>query len=223
MASEPASPSSYTRPQRLAGFLIKLALPRQTLERSRRNRVILMSLVVGFALLIMLASLPVVGRWFRNHTVGHLEYNPVLGMQLEGISNAIELLGVVFIGGAVFSSQLVEFVQSKAKEYEDAIASAIGHESRELRDDLELQARELEEIIDRAQWAGFGRTLLDGWRAAWKLYAMIFDQLPGHYGRYAWTTIVTKFPGGFFGLVAFLLFAASACLKTAKLWVEMGV
>lgn len=180
-----------------------------------------MSLVFGFALLIAVASLPGVGRWLRDQTVGPLVPDAELGLALEGVANAIDLIGYLFIGGAVFSSQLSKLVQDKAAEYEQALATAFGHESHVINADIDASIHHIEELIERARWAGLGRTIWDGWKEARRLYALVFD-IPVHYGRYAWTMVVTRFPGGFFGMLAFLTFGASACLKTAKLWVEMG-
>ena len=45
---------------------------------------------------------------------------------------------------------------------------------------------------------------------------MLVFNIPGHYGRFAWIMVITRFPGGFFGLLAFLTFGSSALLKWAS-------
>lgn len=221
MSDDRSAPVERTRAQRAARLLIKSILPRPS-RASRAVRYLLYTFVVSFALLVALASLPVVGRWLRDHTVGPLAADPALGLTLEGMANAIDFLGVLFIGGAVFSSQLAAFVQDRANDYEHALTTAFGADSYEISSDIDESIARIEGLIDRARWAGFGRTVWDGWKEARLLYALVFN-IPGHYGRYAWTMVVTRFPGGFFGLLAFVTFGSSACLKTAKLWVDMGI
>ncbi|PRP96480.1 hypothetical protein [Enhygromyxa salina] len=217
----PGSPPHKRTPaQRAARALIKGILPRPS-RSSRFVRYSLYAFVIAFAILVSAASLPVVGRWLRDHTIGPLPANPSLGLSLEGIANAIDFLGVLFIGGAVFSSQMAKFVQDRAIDYEHAMTTAFGVDSYEISTEIDASIARIDGLIERAAWAGFGRTVWDGWKEARRLYFMIFD-LPGHYGRYAWTMVVTRFPGGFFGLLAFLTFGSSAALKTAKLWVDMG-
>lgn len=220
MADEPSATPKRTPAQRAARTLIKAILPRPS-RSSRVVRYALYTFVIGFAILVSAASLPVIGRWLRDHTIGPLPANPSLGLALEGIANAIDFLGVLFIGGAVFSSQMAKFVQDKAVDYEHAMTTAFGADSYEISTEIDASIARIDGLIDRAAWAGFGRTIWDGWKEARRLYYLIFD-IPGHYGRFAWTMVVTRFPGGFFGLLAFVTFGSSAALKTAKLWVDMG-
>ena len=221
-ASEPDhhKPALRSRAQRAARWLIKAALPRPS-RSSRAIRYLLYATVVAFALLVSLGSLPVVGRWLRDHTIGPQQYDPALSLALEGISNAIDFIGVIFIGGAVFSSQLAKFVQDRAADYEHAMTTAFGADSYSISSEVDEAIARIEELIDRAQWAGFGRTIWDGWKEARRMYMLVFN-LPSHYGRFAWTMVITRFPGGFFGLLAFLTFGSSALLKMGKLWVDMG-
>lgn len=209
-----------SRAQRTARWLIKAVLPRPS-RSSRVIRYLLYALVIGFALIVSLGSLPVVGRWLRDHTVGPLAPDPALGLALEGIANAIDFLGVLFIGGAVFSSQLAKFVQDRAADYEHAMTTAFGADSYSISTDVDEAIKRIEDLIDRASWAGLGRTVWDGWKQARHMYMLVFN-LPSHYGRFAWTMVITRFPGGFFGLLAFLTFGSSAILKMGKLWVDMG-
>ena len=216
-----STPIKRTAAQRFARILIKAILPRPS-RSSRAIRYLLYGFVIVFALLVSAASLPVLGRWLRDHTVGPLPANPSLGLALEGIANAIDFLGVLFIGGAVFSSQLAKFVQDRAVDYEHALTTAFGADRYQISAEIDDSMQHILELIDRAHWAGIGRTIWDGWKESRRLYLLIFD-VPGHYGRYAWTMVVTRFPGGFFGLLAFVTFGSSAVLKTAKLWVDMGM
>jgi hypothetical protein len=220
--SEPSSkPVVRSRAQKAARWLIKAALPRPS-RSSRVYRYLLYTLVVGFALLVSLGSLPGVGRWLRDRTIGPQQVDPQLSLALEGIANAIDFIGVMFIGGAVFSSQLAKFVQDRAADYEHAMTTAFGADSHSISADVDEAISRIEGLIDRAQWAGFGRTVWDGWKEARHMYALVFN-IPGHYGRFAWTMVITRFPGGFFGMLAFLTFGSSAVLKMGKLWIDMGV
>lgn len=214
-------PALRSRAQRAARWLIKAILPRPS-RSSRVVRYLLYTIVIVFALLVSLGSLPVVGRWLRDHTVGPIPANPALGLALEGIANAIDFIGVLCIGGAVFSSQLAKFVQDRAADYEHAMTTAFGADSYSINAEIDQAIARIEGLIDRAQWAGFGRTVWDGWKEAHRMYMLIFN-LPGHYGRFAWTMVITRFPGGFFGLLGFLIFGSSAVLKMGKLWVDMGM
>ncbi|HVI01810.1 MAG TPA: hypothetical protein VM869_24010 [Enhygromyxa sp.] len=218
---QPSKPPLRSRAQRAARWLIKAALPRPS-RSSRAIRYLLYSTVIGFALLVSLGSLPVVGRWLRDRTIGPVAYDPQLSLALEGISNAIDFIGVIFIGGAVFSSQLAKFVQDRAADYEHAMTTAFGADSHSISTEVDAAIARIEALIDRAQWAGFGRTVWDGWKEARRMYMLVFN-LPTHYGRFAWTMVITRFPGGFFGLLAFLTFGSSAVLKMGKLWVDMGM
>ena len=218
---QPSKPPLRSRAQRAARWLIKAALPRPS-RSSRAIRYLLYSTVIGFALLVSLGSLPVVGRWLRDRTIGPVAYDPQLSLALEGISNAIDFIGVIFIGGAVFSSQLAKFVQDRAADYEHAMTTAFGADSHSISTEVDEAIARIEALIDRAQWAGFGRTVWDGWKEARRMYMLVFN-LPTHYGRFAWTMVITRFPGGFFGLLAFLTFGSSAVLKMGKLWVDMGM
>jgi hypothetical protein len=214
----PSHPRS--RAQRAARWLIKAILPRPS-RSSRAVRYLLYAIVVGFAFVVSLGSLPGLGRWMRDHTIGPRPANPELGLALEGIANAIDFLGVLCIGGAVFASQLAKFVQDRAADYEHAMTTAFGADSHSISAEIDEAIDRIEALIDRAQWAGFGRTVWDGWKEAHRMYGLIFN-LPGHYGRFAWTMVITRFPGGFFGLLGFLIFGSSAVLKMSKLWVVMG-
>ena len=220
-SEQPSKPPLRSRAQRAARWLIKAALPRPS-RSSRAIRYLLYSTVIGFALLVSLGSLPVVGRWLRDRTIGPVAYDPQLSLALEGISNAIDFIGVIFIGGAVFSSQLAKFVQDRAADYEHAMTTAFGADSHSISTEVDEAIARIEALIDRAQWAGFGRTVWDGWKEARRMYMLVFN-LPTHYGRFAWTMVITRFPGGFFGLLAFLTFGSSAVLKMGKLWVDMGM
>lgn len=177
--------------------------------------------MIGFALLVSIGSLPGVGRWLRDHTIGPLDRDPELSLALQGIANAIDFIGVIFIGGAVFSSQLAKFVQDRAADYEHAMTTAFGADSHSISADIDQAIHRIEALIERAQWAGFGRTVWDGWKEARRMYELVFN-LPSHYGRFAWTMVITRFPGGFFGLLAFLTFGSSALLEMGKLWIDMG-
>jgi hypothetical protein len=210
-----------SRAQRAARWLIKAILPRPS-RSSRVVRYLLYLLVFGFTIVVALGSVPVVGRWLRDAIIGPIPANPELGLALEGIANAIDFIGVLFIGGAVFSSQLSRLVQDRAADYEHALATAFGANAYQVSTDVDEAIKRIDGLIERARWAGFGRTVWDGWREALRMYHLVFD-LPGHYGRYAWTMVVTRFPGGFFGLLAFLTFGSSAVLKMGKLWVVMGM
>lgn len=218
---QPSKPALRSRAQRAARWLIKAALPRPS-RSSRAIRYLLYVTVVGFALLVSLGSLPVVGRWLRDHTIGPQRHDPALSLALEGISNAIDFIGVIFIGGAVFSSQLAKFVQDRAADYEHAMTTAFGADSYSISTEIDEAIARIEGLIDRAEWAGFGRTVWDGWKEARHMYTLVFN-IPTHYGRFAWTMVITRFPGGFFGLLAFLTFGSSALLKMGKLWVDMGL
>jgi hypothetical protein len=215
-----SKPAMRSRAQRAARWLIKAALPRPS-RSSKAVRYLLYTAVIGFALLVSLGSLPVVGRWLRDHTIGPQSTDPALSLALEGIANAIDFIGVIFIGGAVFSSQLAKFVQDRAADYEHAMTTAFGADSHSISTEIDEAIARIEALIDRAQWAGFGRTVWDGWKEARHMYALVFN-IPTHYGRFAWTMVITRFPGGFFGLLAFLTFGSSALLKMGKLWVDMG-
>ncbi|MFO7561173.1 MAG: hypothetical protein R6X02_00915 [Enhygromyxa sp.] len=215
----PSHPRS--RAQRAARWLIKAILPRPS-RSSRVVRYLLYTIVIVFALLVSLGSLPGVGRWMRDHTIGPRPADPALGLTLEGIANAIDFLGVLCIGGAVFTSQLTRFVQERAADYEHAMTTAFGADSYSISSEIDEAIARIEALIDRAQWAGFGRTVWDGWKEARRMYTLVFN-LPGHYGRFAWTMVITRFPGGLFGLLGFLIFGSSAVLKMGKLWVDMGM
>jgi hypothetical protein len=218
---EEAPKPKPSRAQRTARWLIKAILPRPS-RSSRALRYLLYAWVIGFALVVSLGSLPVVGRWLRDHTVGPLEADPALGLALEGIANAIDFVGVLFIGGAVFSSQLAKFVQDRASDYEHAMTTAFGADSYSISIEVDTVISRIEGLIDRARWAGLGRTVWDGWKEALQMYSLVFN-LPTHYGRFAWTMVITRFPGGFFGMLAFVTFGSSALLKMGKLWVDMGI
>jgi hypothetical protein len=217
----PEPSNSRSRAQRAARWLIKAILPRPS-RSSRVVRYLLYAIVIVFALLVSLGSLPGVGRWMRDHTIGPRPADHALGLALEGIANAIDFLGVLCIGGAVFASQLTRFVQERAADYEHAMTTAFGADSYSISTEVDEAIDRIEALIDRAQWAGFGRTVWDGWKEARRMYTLVFN-LPGHYGRFAWTMVITRFPGGFFGLLGFLIFGSSAVLKMAKLWVDMGM
>ena len=224
MADQPTAPNPVarlrSRAQRTARWLIKAALPRPS-RSSRALRYLLYVLVFGFALVVSLGSIPVIGRWLRDRTVGPLVADPALSLALEGFANAIDFLGVLFLGGAVFSSQLAKFVQDRASDYEHALATAFGADSYSINAEIDQVIHRIEALVDRASWAGLGRTVWDGWKEARRMYTLVFD-IPGHYGRFAWTMVITRFPGGFFGMLAFLTFGSSAALKMAKVWVDMG-
>ena len=203
-----------------------LFLPTRTDHRTFLSRPLLL-LVVLLALAYAVLSLPVTQHLVWQYGYTQLDRALIIPSKdiakawFESLSFVLDLSVAILIGGSIFGERLAKSFEESIKKYEEARDVLLGNKAASIGDDLEVSINMSIEKIQRMR-SEKSITMLkhlpDLIKEMKNIYNLAFKQVPNFYKRYLRFVFYSSFPGGLYGLSAFLLFFTSCGFKLVGMY-----
>lgn len=183
--------------------------------------------VVFFAVLYSILSLPVIQEivWVNmcepSDRLQIIANKDITKAWFESLSFILDLTVAFLIGGSIFGEKLARSFQNSIVQYEKAREALLKNELEELTNDVELTIKEsIEKINEIRSEVTFDmlKNLPEIIREIRNIYRCAFSDVPDFYKGYLRFVLYSSFPGGLYGLSAFILFFASFGFKLAAMY-----
>lgn len=135
-------------------------------------------------------------------------------------STALEIAIVLFLGGAVFGARATDAFKKVLDEYETQRLDYLEKRKTELSERIqELDAKITASLSGSTGGSGLSR-FLQFYKSANSLQATLLSAVPKFQRRLISARFLVSFPGGSYGLIAFVLFLILTSFKIAGLYVD---
>lgn len=203
-----------------------LFLPAKLDHRKLFSRPLLFFIIL-MAITFAILSLPVIQKvvWekvvIKSDRALIIQNKAVTKAWFDSFSFILDLSVAILIGGSIFGERLAKSFKESVKKFEEARELLLGETAEHLSEDLEetikisitkIQQIRSEKAIDML------RQLPMLFKEIRKIYNIAFNEVPNFYKGYMRFIFYSSFPGGLYGLSAFLLFFLSSGFKLASMY-----
>lgn len=133
-----------------------------------------------------------------------------------------ELIIVLLIGGSVFGEWLTARSKDAITKLESAVEAALRKELSEAGDDLTRMIRAYLDMLSGITIRNIVPRLFQLYRESRRILRFSLGDIPRINTRFLLATIGTAFPGGFYGLLAFVMFGIRMFVEVLKLYATAG-
>jgi hypothetical protein len=132
---------------------------------------------------------------------------------------AVEVLLAFFLGESLFGEWLTRRAQDTAKRLEIATREAVRRDITEVSDELALRIRDYIDSFKGTSARTVVPTLWRAFRKTQSIFKLALDGIPRANVRFIAASLGTSFPGGFFGLLAFIVFMIRIAIGVLSIYV----
>lgn len=134
----------------------------------------------------------------------------------------LEVLFFLMIGGSVFSEWIAAHSKKAITKFETAIEAARHSELKTTRDELTEEIRSYNELLEGINFSNFIPRLFSMYKTSNQILSLVVQDVPKVNARFLATKLAVAFPGGAYGVLAFILFGGLIQIKVALLYLEFG-
>jgi hypothetical protein len=194
-----------------------------------RGRLTTPLLYMAIIIIIVFAviSLPLIQKivWMQyfpsNEKAIIFENKDVTKSWFDSISYILDLTVALLIGGSIFGEKLANSFRGSIIEYEKARKVFHGDKTIELTTDIGLAVKcSIEKVNELRSGTILSRlkNIFGITQELRKIYRLAFSKVPRFYYSYIRFVLYSSFPGGLFGLLAFVTFFISSALKLVGMY-----
>jgi hypothetical protein len=142
---------------------------------------------------------------------------------LPFVSFLLEIIFFLMIGGSVFSEWIASHSKEAIEKYETAIVKATENEVESARGALEKEIYNYNNLLKAdITFSDFIPTLWDLYKISNTIMQLTVKDIPRINARFIVSKLVISFPGGTYGLVAFIIFGALIQVKIGQMYLAVA-
>lgn len=180
--------------------------------------------VLLFFLYSLIIALPPIIHIVKENSIflpfinGVMENPSFWGKWIPYINFALEVVFFLMIGGSAFSEWVAANSEATFKDYEEAVEKAKEREVLEKKDELVSEIKSYYALIEGINLINLIPRFISIFNTSKRVSNMLVKDVAKVNARFLATKIAVSFPGGIYGLFAFVLFGALIQIKVAKFY-----
>lgn len=182
-------------------------------------------IIVFFVVLIVLAAPPVI-----DIIISHQDRIPVfLSVQIhkqvwldyvEYVSFLLEIAIAFLIGGSIFAEWATNYYKAAVETYEKKIIEARENNLTELKEESEQLIKRHMEILSQMTAINFIASLCELWKTSMRFINLMYRDVGRVNSIFLMTKALVSFPGGLYGLLAFISFYTLCVLRVVSYYID---
>lgn len=201
-----------------------LFLPTRLELRGPLSKFWLFFLVFAFIVVVVLAAPPVIEfilctQLSPDERVSLKGNEKILLEWLSFVSIFLEVTIALAIGGSIFGERLANKFKKAVTAYEESRTLVLEARKTGLNDEISKTVDAIIDLFSNKTLLQFVSNIPKLWKLAKNLRRMLFDEMPTFQRRYITLMMYSTFPGGLYGLIAFLSFFALSIIKVFQLYI----
>ena len=130
----------------------------------------------------------------------------------------LEIMFLLMIGGSVFSEWVAAHSKETIEKYEAAVVEAKKREITEAKENLVQKIEDYNRLLEDVNYRNILPKIYKLYRASQEIINLLLNDVAQTNARFLGTKLAVSFPGGSYGIFAFVLFATLIQVKIAQFY-----
>jgi hypothetical protein len=182
--------------------------------------------MVIFTFLILLSLPPIVDaviadKFLPSFRTFLQENSSWLNRWAPSLRLSLEILSAITIGGSIFALSVANTIKAKLDDYKTHILNTSHSHLSEYEKRVYRNLRKITYLIHTISLKNLLKRIPTLFILSHDVYSLFIRNLPLSYGYFMTTAVFTSFPGGFYGLLAFIFFTLLCTTKLIQIYLPL--